>query len=224
MGESGEIGVGHLLAFLAGAGIGAAVLWGYCRGVLRDLRNVREDAAERSNFLEQAQSALSDTFKALSADALKSNQESFLGLANENLGKFQQAAKGDLEKRQQAIGELVKPVEKSLKQVDEKIHQLEKQRRGAYAELREQVVQMAEAQKGLKQETGQLVKALRRPTGRGQWGELQLQRVVELAGMQEHCDFLTQVSSEDDEGRRLRPDMIVRLPGGRQVVVDSKAP
>lgn len=178
----------------------------------------------RQKFLEDAQKVLSNTFKALSAEALESNQESFLRLAKTNLERYQEAAKGDLEKRQQAIGEIIKPVRESLSRVDDKIHQLEKQREGAYKELRQQVAQMVDTQRGLQLETGRLVKALRRPTGRGQWGELQLRRVVEMAGMQEHCDFFSQVTAQDDEGRRLRPDMVVKLPGGKQIVVDAKSP
>ncbi len=244
----GEFDLIHVVVFMAGGAVGGVIVWlihragaGQVRQIRDEnlmLRQVREEALaeearlraelgvaeDRNKFLNEAEKVLANTFTALSTKALERSQESFLRLAKADLEKYQVAAKGDLEKRQIAIDELVKPVRESLKLVDEKIGELEKHRQGAYGELRQQIVQMAEVQKNLKHETGQLVKALRRPTGRGQWGEMQLQRVVEMAGMQEHCDFMTQVSTEDDEGRRMRPDMIVRLPGGRQVVVDSKAP
>ena len=133
-------------------------------------------------------------------------------------------AKGELEKRRVAIENLVKPVAESLGKFESRIGEIEKSREGAYAELKTQVKSLAEGQLGLQRETGQLVKALRQPTGRGQWGEIQLRRVVELAGMQEHCDFEVQTTTTTDEGKKLRPDLIVRLPGGKTIVVDSKTP
>jgi DNA recombination protein RmuC len=196
------------------------------------LEAVQRGAAyeERSSQLEQklrergeAQRALENSFKALSADALKSNNQSFLDLARASLAEFQQGAKGDLEKRQIAIDALVAPVKASLDKVDEKIASLEKAREHAYGEIRQQFTQMAEVQTQLRDETNNLVKALRQPHVRGRWGEIQLRRVVEMAGMMLHCDFVEQQSADGDDGR-LRPDLIVKLPGGRQIVVDSKAP
>ena len=179
---------------------------------------------EKLNTLEEAQLRMSDSFKALSADALKSSQETFLDLAKTTLEKHHEVAKSELDKKEHAIGEMVKPVKDSLTKVDARIGEIEKVREGAYSELRQQVKSLGETQKGLQQETGNLVKALRKPTGRGQWGEMQLRRVVEMAGMQEHCDFVTQATITTDEGKKLRPDMVVKLPGGKQLVVDSKTP
>lgn len=181
-------------------------------------------AAEKQALLERAEAKLADTFKALSADALRSSSQQFLQLAQSALATQHEAAKGDIEKRKTAIEALVKPVADSLGKFEARIGDIEKAREGAYAELREQVRAIGEGQLGLQRETASLVKALRQPTGRGQWGEIQLRRVVELAGMQEYCDFETQHSSTTDEGRRLRPDLIVRLPGGKTIVVDSKTP
>lgn len=181
-------------------------------------------AAEKQALLERAEAKLSDTFKALSADALRVSSEQFLQLAKTSLSTQTEEAKGEIEKRKIAIENLVKPVAESLGKFEARIGDIEKAREGAYAELKQQVRALGEGQLGLQRETASLVKALRQPTGRGQWGEMQLRRVVELAGMQEHCDFETQHTSTTDEGKRLRPDLIVRLPGGKTIVVDSKTP
>ncbi len=181
-------------------------------------------ATEKQALLERAETKLSDTFKALSADALRSSSEQFLQLAKSSLSVQTEEAKGDIEKRKIAIETLVKPVAESLGKFEQRIGEIEKAREGAYSELKEQVRALGEGQLGLQRETSSLVKALRQPTGRGQWGEMQLRRVVELAGMQEHCDFETQHSTTTDEGKKLRPDLIVKLPGGKTIVVDSKTP
>jgi DNA recombination protein RmuC len=166
---------------------------------------------------------LSDTFQALSADALSRNNQAFLDLARTTLAQSQETARGELEKRQQAITELVTPVRTSLDKVDSKIQELEKARVGAYAALQEQVRSLIETQSGLRTETGRLVTALRTPGVRGHWGEIQLRRVVEMAGMLEHCDFSSQTTLFSDEGR-LRPDLLVQLPAGKTIVVDAKTP
>lgn len=188
-----------------------------------ELEGERRAATERRESFKQAAEELSEKFKALSRDALKDNNQSFLELARATLGKFQETAKGDLELRTRAIDQLVKPLKDSLEKVDGKIGELEKARAGAYSELREQVKALCTSQSQLQAETGNLVKALRVPHVRGRWGEIQLRRVVELAGMLQYCDFVEQetVATEDS---RIRPDLIVRLPGNRTIVVDSKVP
>jgi len=184
----------------------------------------RKAAEEKQALLERAENKLSDTFKALSADALKGASEQFLHLAKSTLASQTEEAKGEIEKRQIAIESMVKPVADSLGKFELRIGEIEKIREGAYSELKEQVRALGEGQLGLQKETASLVKALRQPTGRGQWGEMQLRRVVELAGMQEHCDFTLQTNTTNDEGKRLRPDLVVKLPGGKTIVVDSKTP
>ena len=163
------------------------------------------------------------TFRALSADALARNNQAFLELAKSTLAQTQQAARGDLDLRQQAIADIVSPVRASLEKVDSKIQELEKSRAGAYASLHEQVRSLLDTQTQLRTETGKLVTALRTPSARGRWGEIQLKRVVEMAGMLSHCDFLTQTTVSSEEGR-LRPDLLVRLPAGKTIVVDAKTP
>jgi DNA recombination protein RmuC len=188
-----------------------------------ELEGERRAAEERLSSFNKATEELAEKFKALSRDALKDNNQSFLDLAQRTLEKFQENAKGDLEHRQKAIDQLVKPLKESLEKVDGKIGELEKTRAGAYSELREQVKALATSQSQLQSETGNLVKALRAPHVRGRWGEIQLRRVVELAGMLQYCDFVEQetVATED---ARIRPDLIIRLPGNRTIVVDSKVP
>jgi DNA recombination protein RmuC len=198
-----------LLAFAAGLLLGGAfVFW------LLSAR-AREAAAARDGLV--------DAFKALSADALEHNNQRFLDMAKLSLGRQQDAARGELEKRQQAIGELVTPMKSSLEKFEQQIAGIERSRIDAYATLTTQVRALAESQGQLKHETANLVKALRAPHTRGRWGELQLKRVVEMAGMLDHCDFHEQQSTDGDDGR-LRPDLIVRLPGGKNIVVDAKAP
>jgi len=162
-------------------------------------------------------------FRALTADALAHNNQAFLDLAKSTLAQTQQAARGDLDLRQQAIADMVTPVRASLEKVDSKIQELEKSRAGAYAALHEQVRGLLDTQTQLRSETGKLVTALRTPSARGRWGEIQLKRVVEMAGMLSHCDFVTQSTIGGDEGR-LRPDLLVRLPAGKTIVVDAKTP
>ena len=202
--------VAVLIALLAGVLVGAAGSWLVLRW--------------RTAVLIDAREALGSTMKSLAADALATNNQSFLLLAKSQLEQLQQKGTHDLDQRKQAVEHLVAPIKESLQKVDGKLQELEVARQGAYSELKEQVRQLTDSQKELRTETGNLVTALRSPVVRGRWGEMQLRRVVEMAGMLAHCDFVEQTSVRGDDGGRLRPDVVVRLPGGKQVVVDAKAP
>ena len=164
-----------------------------------------------------------DAFQALAAEALRQNNQSFLDLARTSLGEFQKGATAELESRQKAMGELVEPINKALHSMDGKLQEIEKERHGHYVRLTEQLKAVGAAHEKLHAETSNLVRALRSPSVRGRWGEIQLKRVVEMAGMLEYCDFTEQETLASDGGR-LRPDLIVRLPGGKSVVVDAKTP
>ncbi|MDQ6624169.1 MAG: DNA recombination protein RmuC [Verrucomicrobiota bacterium] len=186
------------------------------------LAQERRATSEKLAVLDEAQARFSDAFKALSAEALRQNNTSFLELAKSTLDKSAEGAKGDLLQRQEAIDSLIKPMMVSLEKVDAKINELEKARSGAYEGLTSQVRSLNETQNYLRSETSNLVRALRSPIVRGRWGEIQLRRVVELAGMMDHCDFVEQTTVHTEDGR-LRPDVIVRLPAGKTIVVDAKA-
>jgi len=183
----------------------------------------RQAAAEKIRLLDEAQARLSDAFKALSAEALQNNNASFLHLAKATLEKFQETARGDLDLRQQAIGELVKPLRESLQKVDQKIQEIETARAVAYTSLTDHLKSLAGVQANLERETSKLVGALRAPAARGRWGEIQLQRVVEMAGMVAYCDFDPQATVATEEGRQ-RPDLVIRLPNQKNIVIDAKAP
>jgi DNA recombination protein RmuC len=187
-----------------------------------ELTTLRARATEletERGALKEAQAKLLESFKALSADALRSNNQSFLELARETFGKLHQQSADELGKRQQAIDSLVKPLKESLEKVDAKIGALENARKEAYGSLTEQLKGLATSNASLQSETTKLSRSLRSTSTAGRWGEIQLQRVVELAGMVENVDFLQQEAAGD-----VRPDMIVRLPGGKSIAVDAKAP
>jgi len=170
---------------------------------------------------EEIEEKLKGMFSTISIEALEKNSRSFLDLAKTSMEKFQEGAKGDLDRRQGAIAESLVPVKEVLQKLDQGLHRIEKERKGEQEGLKEQMRSLQEGGKQLGQETANLVKALRAPRVRGRWGEVQLRRVVELAGMLNQCDFFEQMQGEE---RSLRPDLIVRLPGGRQVIVDAKVP
>ena len=231
-----------VLCFLLGLALGMLLAWALLRPAARQayerakaeyeperavlnerLQNRDQQYRDLQASLDDARQKLADTFRALSADALQANNQAFLDLAKATLERTQEASRGDLELRRQAVADLVRPVRESLEKVDSKMQELETARTGAYAALAEQVRALLETQAQLRSETSKLVTALRAPSVRGRWGEMQLKRVVEMAGMLEHCDFYSQPTATTEEGR-LRPDLLVRLPGGKNIIVDAKAP
>jgi DNA recombination protein RmuC len=185
------------------------------------MEEVTRSLEDQKSILAQARQELHDSFQALSGQALQQNNEAFLSLARTSFAALQAEAKGELSQRQQAIDELVKPLEESLRRYEEQLRQAEQVRQREYGGLDQQLKFMAESHQRLQQETSNLVKALRSPSVRGRWGEMTLRRVAELAGMAAHCDFVEQDTIGSMEGL-LRPDMVVCLPGGRRVIVDAK--
>lgn len=183
----------------------------------------RRNASEKLAVLRDAESKLREAFSALSSEALKQNSESFLQLARTSLGEFQKSATLDLEGRQKAIDTLVQPLRESLMRVDTKLNEVERGRASAQAQLSEQLRSLTQSQQVLHAETGKLARALRSPNVRGQWGEVQLRRVLESAALLEGTHFDIKESARTEEGR-LTPDVVVRLPGGKNVVVDAKVP
>ncbi len=182
---------------------------------------ISRSVEDQKVMLSQARRELQESFEALSGQALKQNNDAFLNLARASFETLHAEAKGELSQRHQAIGELVKPLEESLQRYQEQLQQAEQIRQREYGGLDQQLKFMAESHQRLQQETSNLVKALRAPAVRGRWGEMTLRRVAELAGMVAHCDFLEQDSVDSMDGL-LRPDMVVYLPAGRQIVVDAK--
>jgi DNA recombination protein RmuC len=212
-GADGEGDLGHVAGRLQHVGADADDF------AEAELAGERAAAAEKIAALTQAHDRLTAEFKALSADALSRNSDEFLKLARESFAKLQQQSVGELEKRQQAIDSLVKPLKESLEKVDAKIGEIEKARASAYGALSEQLKSLTTTQSQLQAEAAKLSTALRSTTTAGTWGELQLRRVVELSGMSSYCDFVEQSSAG-----QLRADVVVRLPGGQQIVIDAKAP
>jgi len=221
-----------LFALIAGLATGAWL--GSRRAQAREL-GLREDRArleaeiagvragddERRRAFETAEQRLRDAFRALSSEALRENQNAFVELARTSVEQLHDRAVQDLDTRRKAVDDLVQPIVESLRKVDAQMRDVEKERAGTNAALRQQLEDMTRAHRELQGETTRLSQAMRSPIARGRWGEIQLRRVVEMAGMQAHCDFVEQVGAD---GGRLRPDLVVRLPGGQSVVVDAKVP
>jgi len=213
---------------------GALGVYFYLAGKLARLRNEyaqletelgheRIRALEKQAALEQLNLQLKDTFNAMATEALNSNNEQFLRLAKESLGQFHIKAEGELEKREKAVENMVKPIRDALEKTEKQVERMESGRQQAHGALTKHLETMAESHRLLQSETRNLVQALRRPEVRGQWGELTLKRLAELAGMVEHCDFQEQASVQTDNGQQ-RPDMIVRMPDKREIIVDAKTP
>jgi DNA recombination protein RmuC len=205
-----------VVAVIAGFALGALLAWLVARERLHamaaELARERSSGEGKAALLSGTRAELEAAIKALAADALKSNNESFLALA-----------RTQLEQKEKAVEHLVEPLERALEQIARQTQELEQSRRQAYGSLAQQLRSVVETQERLRTETSQLVTALRAPQVRGRWGEIQLRRVVEMAGMVAHCDFVEQQTATVD-GQRLRPDLVVKLPGGKNVVVDAKAP
>ncbi len=222
-------------ALLLGLLLGGIVAWLIARNRRRDLQQsvstlqtrIKDQGdlqRERDAAFEVATGRLATAFSDMANQSLKSNSENFLRLAEQNLATQQEKAKRELGDREQAIENLVKPIRDALQQSQQQISDLEKARSEAYGSIKTQLESMQDSQQSLAQETQNLVNALRRPEVRGRWGEITLRRLVELAGMVEHCDFQEQVHSVDDDDNIIRPDMIVRMPDQRELVVDVKTP
>ncbi|HCU53456.1 MAG TPA: DNA recombination protein RmuC [Gammaproteobacteria bacterium] len=215
---------GLILIFLFGAGSGLVLGWLFA--ALRSQKRLAELSTTLE--LERRQSAervaeVEKTIAALSGEALRQNSQTFLQLAEATLKQFHVQAKGDLEQKEKAVENLVKPIREALEKTEQQVRTMEKERKEAYGSLSKHLETLAQTQQLLHGETSKLVTALRRPEVRGQWGELTLKRLAELAGMVEHCDFYQQQSVDTEEGRQ-RPDMVVRMPDGREIVVDVKTP
>ena len=187
------------------------------------LEHEKTRIAEKAEGIEEVRRQLEQTFLNLSNQALQSNNENFLRLAREKLSQYQIQAEASLEKKEKAIETLLHPITETLKQTESQIQAIEKERKEAYGSLTQHLKLISESQTDLRAETQNLVQALRRPEVRGQWGELTLKRIAELAGMVNHCDFYEQQTGSDEDSR-MRPDMIVRMPDQRELIVDAKTP
>jgi DNA recombination protein RmuC len=189
----------------------------------KEAEGQRANMAEQKRLLEEAEKQLKEAFQSLASEALQASNRQFMDLARASFDSLQKEASGDLEQRKVAIGGMVEPLEKAVNELRAEVNKIESARQEAYGGLRTEVQQLATTSKELRLETGSLVSSLKQPQVKGKWGELTLRRAVELAGMSPHCDFVEQVSVEGEEGR-LRPDLIVHLPGDTQIVIDAKVP
>ncbi len=190
---------------------------------LTKLEAARQSFEEQKALIDAMKTEMTDTFNALSKAALDSSNETFLTLASERLGKIVEETKGKLGEHQASMDGLIKPLDEALKKYEEQTHAIEVKRKQDYTSLDEQIKMLASTHQQLQRETSSLVTALRKPQVSGSWGQLSLKRAAELAGMAAYCDFFEQISVNTEKGRQ-RPDMIVRLPNGREIVVDAKAP
>ncbi len=188
------------------------------------IETAKREVNTSKQLLQDAQGQFGSLFKSMADDALKQNNNEFLKLAQEKLKQHQIAAAGELKQREQAVENLIKPIKEVMERTDMQIRDMERERQNAYGSLTKHLEQIAESHKNLQAETRNLVQALRRPEVRGQWGEMSLKRLAELAGMVEHCDFIEQTQVRDDEGKAFRPDMIIRMPDEREIIVDAKTP
>ena len=191
--------------------------------VSAQLESERRATEEKLRAFETARNQLEDSFKALAGDIMKSSSSEFLKLAETRFKALHEQSSNEFEKREKAVENLVKPIRETLDKTDQQIRKMEEERQKSFGALNQHLEFMKSAHDQLQNETRNLVKALKRPEVRGQWGELTLKRLAELAGMVEHCDFEQQHSIDTEDGKQ-RPDMLVRMPGGREVVVDAKAP
>lgn len=189
-----------------------------------NIEQEKKSLEEKIKLLENAEARLTDTFKAISSDALSKNNQNFLHLAQSTFEQLQEKSKADLAVNTKSISELTTPIKDALSGVDIKLQELEKSRVGAYEALKQQVHDLIVTQNSLKTETGNLVSALRNPNSRGYWGEMQLRRVVELSGMVEHCDFQEQLFETTEDDKIYRPDMVINFPDNKYVIVDAKVP
>ena len=217
-----------VITLILGLAIGVTIGWLASRPaqtrLQTELEKDRAVHAERLTAYHDAEAKLRDAFQALSADALKTNNEAFLSLAETRMREARTQAAGDIDARKQAIEDLLAPMAKTLEQVDREIKDSERRRVESGAQLMQKIVSLDTAGQSLRDETRRLTDALKRPGVRGRWGELQLKRVVELAGMIEYCDFMEQHTIQGGDDERIRPDVVVRLPGGKRIVIDAKAP
>lgn len=218
--SSTVMSISILVAVLVGGGFG----WLLARLKFQQhITKLETKISLEENTISQQQEMLKQTFSSLSSEALKSNNQMFIDLAQESLKRFHVQAKGDLDQKEKSIENLVKPIREALSKTELQIQSMEKERKEAYGSLHKHLETLSQTQLQLHDQTRNLVQALRRPEVRGQWGEITLRRLVELAGMVDRCDFFEQESVETENGR-IRPDMIIRMPTGREIVVDVKTP
>lgn len=229
-----NLAVAIAISLLLGILVGAAIVYIYTHrryAALKEshtaltitLEMERRAHADKAIAMEKGRDELTHTFMALSSQALRENNEEFLRLAQEKLKQFQVKAQSELEQKEKSIENMVAPIKQALEKTEQQIRQIELERKEAYGSLSKHLEAMAQTQQSLQGETRNLVQALRRPEVRGQWGEITLKRLVELAGMVEYCDFFQQEHISTPDGA-LRPDMIIRMPDGREIVVDVKTP